>query len=171
VADRSDSRSLYPAQAARRRVPQGPLLFRGRAGPGSGSGQRRDPRPVRDLNDALKLKSITAYGGFNLNPVNYDNDGEAALIQKNLIHYNDQYATQEIQLNGDYGALTFTSGLFYLHERFFVQRDGYSRRNALATDPAAPRPTTSSPAPTTSPTPTPTPCSARRPGRPPSASA
>jgi iron complex outermembrane receptor protein len=89
-----------------------------------------------ELSEHLKLKSITAYGGFNLNPVAYDNDGEAALIQKNLIHYNDQYATQEIQLNGDYGAVTFTSGLFYLHERFFVQRDGYSRRNALATDPA-----------------------------------
>ncbi|WP_165186084.1 TonB-dependent receptor [Caulobacter soli] len=89
------------------------------------------------LNDNLKLKSVTSYGGFNLNPVNYDNDGEAALIQKNLIHYNDQYVTQEVQLNGDYGKLTFTSGLFYLHERFFVQRDGYSRRNALPTDPVA----------------------------------
>jgi iron complex outermembrane receptor protein len=88
-----------------------------------------------DLNDNLKLKSVTSYGGFNLNPVNYDNDGEAALIQKNLIHYNDQYVTQEVQLNGDYGKLTFTSGLFYLHERFFVERDGYSRRNALPTDP------------------------------------
>ena len=87
------------------------------------------------LNDNLKLKSVTSYGGFNLNPVYYDNDGQAALIQKNLIHYNDQYVTQEIQLNGDYGKLTFTSGLFYLHERFFVQRDGYSRRNALPTDP------------------------------------
>ena len=88
-----------------------------------------------ELNDNLKLKSVTSYGGFNLNPVNYDNDGQAALIQKNLIHYNDQYVTQEVQLNGDYGKLTFTSGLFYLHERFFVQRDGYSRRNALPTDP------------------------------------
>jgi iron complex outermembrane recepter protein len=87
------------------------------------------------LTDALDLKSITSYGGFNLNPVNYDNDGEAALIQKNLIHYNDQYATQELQLNGDYGRVTFTTGLFYLHERFFVQRDGYSRRNALNTNP------------------------------------
>jgi iron complex outermembrane receptor protein len=87
------------------------------------------------LNDNLKLKSVTSYGGFNLNPVNYDNDGQAALIQKNLIHYNDQYVTQEVQLNGDYGKLTFTSGLFYLHERFFVERDGYSRRNALPTDP------------------------------------
>ncbi len=88
-----------------------------------------------ELTDHLKLKSISSYGGFNLNPVNYDNDGEAALIQKNLIHYNDQYATQEVQLNGDFGGLTFTSGGFYLHERFFVQRDGYSRKNALLTDP------------------------------------
>ncbi len=88
------------------------------------------------LTDHLDLKSISAYGGFDLNPVSYDNDGEAALIQKNLIHYNDQYATQEVQLNGDYGRLTFTTGLFYLHERFFVQRDGYSRKNALNTDPA-----------------------------------
>jgi iron complex outermembrane receptor protein len=88
-----------------------------------------------DLNDNLTLKSVTSYGGFDLDPVNYDNDGEAALIQKNLIHYNDQYVTQEVQLNGDYGKLTFTSGLFYLHERFFVERDGYSRRNALPTDP------------------------------------
>ncbi|MBA4010311.1 MAG: TonB-dependent receptor [Phenylobacterium sp.] len=92
-------------------------------------------RITYDLSDRLQLKSISAYGGFNLNPVNYDNDGEAALIQKNLIHYNDQYYTQEIQLNGDYGAVTFTTGLFYLHERFFVERDGYSRRNALNTDP------------------------------------
>lgn len=90
-----------------------------------------------DLNDNLKLKSVTSYGGFNLNPVAYDNDGEAALIQKNLIHYNDQYVTQEVQLNGDYGRMIFTSGLFYLHERFFVQRDGYSRRNALPTDPVS----------------------------------
>jgi iron complex outermembrane receptor protein len=88
-----------------------------------------------ELSENLKLKSVTSYGGFNLNPVYYDNDGQAALIQKNLIHYNDQYVTQEVQLNGDYGKLTFTSGLFYLHERFFVQRDGYSRRNANPTDP------------------------------------
>lgn len=87
------------------------------------------------LTDRLELKSVTAYGGFDLNPVYYDNDGEAALIQKNLIHYNDQFATQEVQLNGDYGWVSFSTGLFYLHERFFVQRDGYSRKNASNTDP------------------------------------
>ncbi len=92
-------------------------------------------RIAYDLSDRLQLKSISAYGGFNLNPVNYDNDGEAALIQKNLIHYNDQYYTQELQLNGDYDRVSFTAGLFYLHERFYVERDGYSRRNAQNTDP------------------------------------
>ncbi|MDB5433003.1 MAG: TonB-dependent receptor [Caulobacter sp.] len=92
-------------------------------------------RVTYDLSDSLKLKSITSYGGFDLNPVNYDNDGQAALVQKNLIHYNDQYYTQEVQLNGDYGPFKFTTGVFYLHERFYVQRDGYSRKNATLTDP------------------------------------
>jgi iron complex outermembrane receptor protein len=92
-------------------------------------------RVLYDLSDHLKLKSISSYGGFDLNPVNYDNDGQAALVQKNLIHYNDQYYTQELQLNGEYGRLKFTSGAFFLHERFYVKRDGYSRKNALLTDP------------------------------------
>ena len=35
--------------------------------------------------DELELKSITAVGGFNLNPVYYDNDGEAALRQMNAL--------------------------------------------------------------------------------------
>ena len=131
--DRSDTRSYVPVVQ--------PTLFRN-----DRSYSEVEPKQDLDqisgalrvqyeINDHLKLKSISSYGGFNLNPVAYDNDGQAALIQKNLIHYNDQYATQELQLNGDYGKLTFTSGLFYLHERFFVQRDGYSRRNALPTDP------------------------------------
>ncbi len=92
-------------------------------------------RAIYALDDHLKVKSISSYGGFDLNPVNYDNDGQAALIQKNLIHYNDQYLTEELQLNGDYGFVNFTSGFFYLHERFFVERDGYSRKNASPTNP------------------------------------
>lgn len=92
-------------------------------------------RLIYTLSPALSVKSITAVGGFNLNPVYYENDGEAALIQKNLIHYNDRFVSQEVQLNGDLGALTFTSGLFYLHERFFVERDGFSRTGTLATSP------------------------------------
>ncbi len=93
-------------------------------------------RAVFHADKNLDLKSISSVGGFNLNPVWYDNDGEAALIQKNLIHYEDGYFTQELLANGNYGALTFSTGAFYLHERFYVQRDGFSRKNGMATDPA-----------------------------------
>jgi iron complex outermembrane receptor protein len=134
LRDRSDSRSYIPVRQ-----------------PGGGFSDKQsfsEVEPYQDLDqisgslrltyklsDALQLKSITAYGGFNLNPVYYDNDGEAALIQKNLIHYNDQYVTQEVQLNGEFDRVTFTTGFFFLHERFYVERDGYSRRNAQATNP------------------------------------
>jgi len=92
-------------------------------------------RLIYTLSPQLSIKSITAFGGFNLDPVNYDNDGQAALIQKNLIHYNDRSVSQEVQLNGDFGDITFTGGLFYLHERFFVERNGFSRTGTAATAP------------------------------------
>lgn len=133
VRDRSDSRSYIP-------VNQPGVVFDKRT-------SYSEVEPLQDLDgrsgslrvkyalgDHLSLKSITAVGGFNLDPVSYDNDGQSALIQKNLIHYNDRYVTQEVQLNGDFGALTFTGGLFFLHERFFVERDGFTR---LGTSPTA----------------------------------
>jgi iron complex outermembrane receptor protein len=92
-------------------------------------------RAIYNVTQELKFKSITAGGGFDLLPVYYDNDGVAALIQKNLIHYQDGDFTQELQLTGDYHWINFSAGSFYLHERFFVNRDGYSRKNAMNTDP------------------------------------
>ncbi len=134
LRDRSDSRSYIPvAQPG----PFNPRLSYSEVEPYQHLNQGSAALKIQyDLSSQFKLKSITAFGGFDLDPVYYDNDGVAALIQKNLIHYNDQYNTQEVQLNGDFGRLNFTSGVFYLHERFFVQRDGYSRKTALATDPA-----------------------------------
>ncbi|MEI9939088.1 MAG: TonB-dependent receptor [Pseudomonadota bacterium] len=135
MIDRSDSRSYIPAKQ-----------------PGGGFSKTTsysEVEPFQHLNqgsvslraiyhvdDHIDLKSISAVGGFDLNPVWYDNDGEAALVQKNLIHYADGYFTQELQVNGHYNALTFSTGAFYLHERFYVQRDGYSRKTAFETDPA-----------------------------------
>jgi iron complex outermembrane receptor protein len=92
-------------------------------------------RAVYSITKELKFKSITSGYGFDINPVYYDNDGEAALIQKNLIHYEDGAATEELQIAGDYKWINFVGGLFYFHERFFVNRDGYSRKNALDTNP------------------------------------
>ncbi len=133
IRDRSDTRSYIPANPAAgfdrhtsySEVPPTQHLDSGSV----------SLRLNYTLTPSLSLRSISAAGGFDLNPVNYDNDGEATLIQKNLIHYNDQFASQELQLNGDFGKLTFTSGIFYLYERFYVQRDGFSRTGALLTSP------------------------------------
>ena len=134
LVDRSDTRSYVPrvqpdGQFSTRRsyseVP--PYQHLNQLGGGL--------RILYRVSDALEIKSITGGGGFDLDPVYYDNDGQAALIQKNLIHYADGYVTEELQVNGHFERLSFATGLFYLHERFFVQRDGYSRKNAQDTDP------------------------------------
>ncbi len=134
VRDRSDSRSYIP-------VSQPGVAFDRRTSYSEVEpvqdldGQSASLRIKYALSPKLNVKSISAIGGFDLDPVYYDNDGQSALIQKNLIHYQDRYATQELQLNGDFGALTFTSGLFYLHENFFVERDGFTRAGVAVAAP------------------------------------
>jgi iron complex outermembrane receptor protein len=131
LRDRSDTRSYIP-------VNQPGTFSRRRSYSEVEPLQHLDTRSgslrlIYTLSPQLSIKSITAYTGFNLDPVDYENDGEAALIQKNLIHYNDKAFSQELQLNGELGAFSFSSGLFYLHERFYVERDGFSRTGTLAT--------------------------------------
>ena len=134
VRDRSDSRSYIPTN-------QPGVAFDRRTSYSEVEpvqdldGQSASLRIKYALSPKLNVKSISAIGGFDLDPVSYDNDGQSALVQKNLIHYQDRYATQELQLNGDFGALTFTSGLFYLHENFFVQRDGFTRAGVAVAAP------------------------------------
>lgn len=135
LRDRSDTRSYIPvAQPGT----FNPRLSYSEVEPLQHLDQRSGSlRLTYTLSPQLTLKSVTGFTGFNLNPVWYDNDGQADLVQKNLIHYNDRAITQEVQLNGDYGALSFSTGLFYLHESFFVERDGYSRTGALVTSPVS----------------------------------
>lgn len=131
--DRSDSRSYVPVNQ--------PGIFSRRLSYSEVeplqhlNAQNGSLRLIYTLSPTLAIKSITAAGGFNLDPVYYENDGQAALIQKNLIDYDDKFVSQEVQLNGELGDLSFTSGLFYLHERFFVERDGFSRTGTAATAP------------------------------------
>jgi iron complex outermembrane receptor protein len=91
-------------------------------------------RVKQGLGDHLAVKSTTVYRGFD-QPVDYENDGTAALVQKNLIHYKDEYFTQELQLNGSFDRLQFTLGAFYFHEVFDVRRDGFTRLGPLTTSP------------------------------------
>ena len=80
---------------------------------------------IRDsysIDDHLNFKSVTAYSAFN-QPVDYDNSGQAALIQNSLITYKQDYATQEFQLNGDYEDFSFSTGLYLYREKFDAERD------------------------------------------------
>ncbi|MDE1164825.1 MAG: TonB-dependent receptor [Pseudomonas sp.] len=79
-------------------------------------------RAIYSFNDNLSFKSVTAYSAFH-QPVNYDNSGQAALIQQNLILYKQNYATQDFQLNGDYDKFSFTTGVFLYREKFDADRD------------------------------------------------
>lgn len=135
IRDRSDTRSYVPVRQPgtfNRRLSYSEVEPLQKLDTSSAS-----LRLIYTLSPTLSIKSISAAGGFDLDPVNYENDGEAVLIQKNLIHYNDKYVSQEVQLNGEFGAFAFTSGLFYLHERFFVERDGFSRTGTAATAPVS----------------------------------
>lgn len=79
-------------------------------------------RAIYTINDHLNFKSVTAYSAFH-QPVDYDNSGQAALIQQNLITYDQNYATQEFQLNGDYDKFSFSTGLYLYREKFDADRD------------------------------------------------
>ncbi len=161
MIDRSDSRSYIPGATARWWLLEDDLVLGGAT---VSTPQPRQRVTARRLprGRAPRLKSISAVGGFDLNPVWYDNDGEAALIQKNLIHYADGYFTQELQANGHYKALSFSSGAFYLHERFTysaMATAGGTRRTPIL---PSTRRTMRRYAPTTSPPPTAWRSSARR---------
>src|SRR5476651_718722 len=79
-------------------------------------------RAIYAIDDHLNFKSVTAYSAFH-QPVDYDNSGQAALIQNNLILYKQNYATQEFQLNGDYDDFSFSTGVYLYREKFDADRD------------------------------------------------
>jgi len=88
------------------------------------------------LDQHLKLHVISALRGFDQAPVNYNNDGQNRLpynsaqpravdISDNYITYRQHSFTQEVQVQGDWKALDFTGGLYYLFENFSSDRIGY----------------------------------------------
>ncbi len=89
-----------------------------------------------EINSNLTFNSITADRGFDQNPVNYNNDGQALIpysstyttpvsISDNYIIYKEKEFTQEFQLIGKYDRFDFASGLYFLDEDFSSNRIGY----------------------------------------------
>lgn len=88
------------------------------------------------INPALILHSISSGRGFAQDPVNYNNDGQPLVpysasyptpvsISDNHIVYKENEATQELQLQGGWNKVDFTSGFYFLYEDFSSNRIGY----------------------------------------------
>jgi len=69
------------------------------------------------LDDELSLKSISSLRSFH-GFYSYDNGGEFWDLGQSQSGFEDHDWTQEVQLQGNYGPLNFTTGLFYYHELF-----------------------------------------------------
>jgi iron complex outermembrane receptor protein len=89
-----------------------------------------------EVDPHLTIHAISSLRRFAQDPVNYNNDGQPLVpysaavpqpvsISNNLIAYHEKEFTQEVQVLGQYGAVDFTGGLYYLYEDFSSNRIGY----------------------------------------------
>ncbi|WP_068084626.1 TonB-dependent receptor [Novosphingobium rosa] len=103
-----------------------------------------------EIDPHLTVHAISSLRRFAQDPVNYNNDGQPLVpystsapqlvsISDNLIKYHEKEFTQELQLQGQYGPVDFTGGLFYLYEDFSSDRIGYVvSATAASANPANP---------------------------------
>jgi iron complex outermembrane receptor protein len=83
-----------------------------------------------DLTDHLALKSVTAVRGMN-GPIYYDNDGVTQVKGDSYAGFDENFRTQEFDLNGEYDKLNFVSGLYYFYEYFDNDRFGQSATSPI----------------------------------------
>ncbi|MBD1599985.1 TonB-dependent receptor, partial [Pseudomonas typographi] len=78
------------------------------------------------LNDQLQFKSITAWRRFKTDPDVWSYDGIADRKYGWQFNLEQHQASQEFQLNGDYGALTYTTGVIGFVENVKVNRPNWT---------------------------------------------
>jgi len=84
---------------------------------------------TQGLTDGLTLKSISGYRQFKNDPDPWSQDGLAADLFAWQLNLDQRQISQEFQLQGDFGPLTFTSGAIYYHERFIADRPNVTLGN------------------------------------------
>ncbi|MBV9512252.1 MAG: TonB-dependent receptor [Caulobacteraceae bacterium] len=82
------------------------------------------------LTDHLTLKSVTAVRGMN-GPIYYDNDGVTQVKGDSYAGFDENYRTQEFDLNGEYSRVNFVAGLYYFYEYFNNDRFGQSATSPI----------------------------------------
>jgi iron complex outermembrane receptor protein len=74
-----------------------------------------------EISDPLSLKSVTASRGMH-GPIYYDNDGVTYIKGDSYAGFDQNYATQELTLTGEYERINFVGGLYYFYEFFHNHR-------------------------------------------------
>jgi iron complex outermembrane recepter protein len=85
-----------------------------------------------ELSDELSLKSVSAWRGMH-GPIYYDNDGVTYIKGDSYAGFDQNYATQEVTLTGEYERVNFVGGVYYFYEFFhnhrFSQAAGSAENN------------------------------------------
>ena len=74
-----------------------------------------------EIDDHLKLKSVTGYRGFD-GKIYYGNDGVTAIKADSYGGFSQKQTSEEFNLNGEYRKLNFVLGLYYFYENFYNDR-------------------------------------------------
>jgi iron complex outermembrane receptor protein len=82
-----------------------------------------------ELSDPLSLKSVTAWRGMH-GPIYYDNDGVTYIKGDSYAGFDQNYATEELTLTGDYESVQLVGGLYYFYEFFHNHRFSQSAGSA-----------------------------------------
>jgi iron complex outermembrane receptor protein len=84
------------------------------------------------INDELQLTSLTSVRGFS-NQSYYDNTGDAFARSTQLLHYEDRAYSEDFKLSGDYGRVSFDTGLYAFHENWTTDRRANNAYSAAGT--------------------------------------
>jgi iron complex outermembrane receptor protein len=87
------------------------------------------------IDSHLRAKALIGYTHFSQTAF-FDNTGDFYGRGSQLVTYRDTTRQIDLQLNGDYGAFGFTTGLYLYNEDWFTNRRANTAANAT-TDPAA----------------------------------
>jgi len=83
-----------------------------------------------EIDDHLKLKSVSAYRGFD-GPIYYDNDGVTAIKADSYGGFKQSQISQEFNLNGEWDRLNFVAGLYFFYENFWNDRFNQSATSTI----------------------------------------
>jgi iron complex outermembrane receptor protein len=83
-----------------------------------------------DFTDHLTLKLVSALRGMH-GPIYYDNDGVTQIKGDSYAGFNQHYATEELDLNGEFERVNFVAGLYYFTEYFHNHRLSQSASSPL----------------------------------------